>query len=505
MILGRSLARNRQLFADRLAVIGEAGGGSSHRAFSDRAFRIADGLARLGLGRGARVALLAENSADYLCVHYALGAMGAWMVPINTALKAPDVHFRLAHAEIDCLIVSAAFAGAVDELTDAIRARLVGRIVVIGAAPPGTVGLDELVANGRPVPPDVAISPEDTLYIGYTSGTTGTPKGALVSHRAIVVGFLYKAQEYGLSHRDVTLNPGPYWHSAPRDFAGLAIYLGGTAIVPERFDAEQYLELVERHGVTNSFLVPTMIQRLTQAEGFARRDLSSLRAVISGGAPLPTTVKERFMAKTGDVLTEFYGATETRIVTTISAEELARKDRSVGRPTPDVEVRVLDEDGVVQPPETVGEVYVRGPGLFSGYWRDPERTAAAHRGEWFSLGDMGRLDEDGFLYLVDRKQDMIISGGENIFPNDIEECLEQHPCVKEAAVVGAPDEQWGEVVVAYVVPGGAVDPAALVAHCASRLPGYMKPRRIELRDALPRNPTGKLLRRVLRDEERARA
>lgn len=502
MILGRSLRHNAQLFPDRTATVGAEGDILTHSAFADRVWRLADGLRHCGIGKDSRVGILARNSPDYLVAHFALGSMGAWTVPINFALKLPDIDFRMRHAEVDALFVSSEFAPMIADLGAEVVQSLDGRIFALDGEPAGCRPIAELIESGNAIAPDVLVSPEDTLYIGYTSGTTGTPKGALVSHRAIVVGFLYKALTYGLTDRDITINAGPYWHSAPRDFAALALYLGGTAIVPDKFDAELYLADVERYRATNSFLVPTMLQRLVVSPDLKRRDTSSMRALISGGAPLPSTVKERVLDAFGPVLTEFYGATETRIVTVISAAELAARERSVGRPLRDVEIRVLDEDGSDVPCGQMGEIFVRGPGLFSGYWRDPQRTAAAHRGEWFSLGDMGRVDTEGYLYLVDRKQDMIISGGENIFPNDIEECLQRHESVSEAAVIGVPDEQWGEIVVAYVVPaaGKNIVPEELINFCNEQLPNYMKPRRIEIRASLPRNPTGKLLRRGLREQ-----
>ncbi|MBE0595017.1 MAG: AMP-binding protein [Gemmatimonadales bacterium] len=253
--------------------------------------------------------------------------------------------------------------------------------------------------------------------------------------------------------------------------------------------------------MTNSFVVPTMVQMLTEVRGNDRFDASSLHLLLSGGSPLPSVVKERALARFGPILQEFYGATETRIVTNIRASDLQQRHRCVGRPIRDVEIRILGPEGAERAPGEVGEVFVRGPGLFSGYHRDPERTRASHRGEWFSLGDMGRMDEEGYLYLVDRKQDMIISGGENIFPNDVEEVILGFPGVKEAAVIGTPDEVWGEVVTAVVVPreGMDVEPERLIAHCARALPGYMKPRRVEFADRLPRNAVGKVLRRVLRE------
>ncbi len=506
MILGRSIDRNARLFPGHPAIIAENGASITHAELRDRVWRLADGLATAGLGKGMRAGILARNSAEYLALYFALGSAGVWMVPLNFLLKIPDLEMRMRHAELDALFLDGEFLPVLDSIGEDVRTRLGDRAFLMSGGREDRPSLSSIAAAGRARAPDIQISPEDTLYIGYTSGTTGAPKGALVSHRAIVGGYLYKALDYRLTSEDVTINAGPYWHSAPRDFATLAIYLGGTAIVPDRFDPETYLALVERHRVTNSFVVPTMLERVVASRSLAERDVSSLRCLISGGAPLPSAVKERVLAAFGPALTEFYGATETRIVTAIKSADLATHDRSVGRPIPDVQLRVLDDEGREVPVGGIGEVFLRGPGLFSGYWRDPERTAAAHRGEWFSLGDMGRIDDEGFLYLVDRKQDMIISGGENIFPNDIEECLLRHPDVREAAVIGVPDDRWGEVVVAYVVleTGHAPSASELSEFCGEHLPGYMKPRRIEFCDSLPRNPTGKLLRREIRrlDAER---
>ncbi|WP_274427118.1 class I adenylate-forming enzyme family protein [Chelativorans sp. YIM 93263] len=500
MILGRSLLFTSQRFADRTAVACERVGEISHKAFAQRVYRIADGMKHLGIQKGDRVGMLARNSADYLAAYFAIGSIGAWFVPLNTALKVADIDFRLSHAEVSAFFVDREFLPVYDGLAAKTRKQIDGRIVVMGGPTDRGWALEELLETAKPIPPDVSISPEDVLYVGYTSGTTGTPKGALVSHRAIVGGFLYKALEYGLTDKDVTINAGPYWHSAPRDFASLAIYLGGTSVVPRKFEPQTYLELAEKYSATNSFLVPTMLQRIVREPDLDRRDLSKMRCLISGGAPLPSTTKERVLEKFGPALTEFYGATETRIVTTITPDELAVRERSVGRPVLDVEVAVFGKEGEHLPAGKVGEVFIRGPGLFSGYWRDDERTAAAHRGDWFSLGDMGRFDEDGFLYLVDRKQDMIISGGENIYPNDIEECIRRLPGVAEAGVVGEQDEEWGEVVVAFVVPesGREVIQHEVTDHCRNYLPNYMIPKRVIVTDSLPRNEVGKILRRELR-------
>jgi len=501
MLLGRALPRNARLFPDRPAIV-EAGGRTlSYRDLNGRVDCLANALLARGLGKGARLAILGRSSAAYLEAYFAAGAIGLWQVPLNFHLKAADIGYRLRHSGATALLVDREFLPLIEALEPETRAALGDRIWIMDGAQGAYPGLDALVADGSTAPPDIRLDPEDILYIGYTSGTTGPAKGALISHRAIVVGYLYKALTYGLGPDDVTLNPGPFWHSAPRDYASLACYLGGTAIVTRGFDPAEFLALVQRHRVTYAFLVPTMLQMLTSLEGNDRYDASSLRLILSGGSPLPTAVKDRVVARCGPILHEFYGATETRMITSVSASELAERRRTVGRPMRDVEIRVLDDEGHEQPRGKVGEIYVRGPGLYSGYHDDLERTRKAQRGEWFSLGDVGRMDEDGYLYLVDRKQDMIISGGENIYPNDIEEVLAACPGVKEAAVIGVPDPTWGELVTAVVVPapGAQPSPETLIAACAAKLPAYMKPRKVVFADALPRNPVGKILRRVLRE------
>ncbi len=500
MLLGRALPRNAQLFPERPAII-EAGGRTlTYRELNGRVNRLAAALLARGLGKGARLAILGRSSAAYLETYFAAGCIGLWQVPVNFHLKPADVGFRLLHSGATALLVDREFVSLIGALEPAARQALGDRIWVMDGPHHAYPSLDSLVAEGGAASPDLRLDPEDILYIGYTSGTTGAAKGALISHRAIVVGYLYKALAYGLGPDDVTLNPGPFWHSAPRDYASLACYLGGTAVVTRGFEPKEYLDLVQRHRVTNSFLVPTMLQMLTSLEGDGR-DASSLRLILSGGSPLPTALKDRVVARFGPVLHEFYGATETRMITSVSARELAERRRTVGRPMRDVEIRVLDEAGAERPRGEVGEIFVRGPGLYSGYHDDPERTRQAQRGEWFSLGDLGRMDADGYLYLVDRKQDMIISGGENIYPNDIEEVLAACPGVSEAAVIGVPDATWGELVTAVIVPAPGARPApeTLIAVCAAKLPAYMTPRQVVFADALPRNPVGKILRRVLRE------
>lgn len=499
MILGTSLSYTAALYPDRPAIVFE-GRSWTHAELRTRVRKLANALLGLGLGKGDRVAVLGRNSHRYLEVSFALALDGICMVPINHRLRAAEIGVRLAHAEVSAILAEPEFLPLVEEQEPAVTAALRGRVIVMDDRLGGALNYEQLLDGGEDCDPLVPVTPEDPLYLGYTSGTTGRAKAAIVSHRAIVVGFLYKTILYDCHADEVSLNPGYFWHSAPRDFALLQIYLGGTTIVMRDFKALPCLELMQAHKVTNGFFVPTMFRMMLDAADLARFDLSALRLMMSGGAPLPSALKDAVLAGFGPVLQEFYAATETRIIANITAEELARKTRSVGRPVRDVEVRILDEDGNDLPTGDTGEIFLRSPTLFSGYFNDPEKTAAAFRGDWFSLGDMGRLDEEGYLYIVDRKQDVVISGGENIFPSEVEEVLLRHPAISDAAVIGVPDPKWGEALKAVIClrPGARFSEEELNAYCGQHLADYLKPRSYDVVDELPRNPTGKILKRELR-------
>lgn len=500
MIVGKSLAYTAAVYPDRAAIIFE-GRSWTHRELHRRVQKLVDALAARGYARGDRVAVLARNSHRYLEISFALGLAGICMVPINHRLLAPEVAVRLEHAEVSGVFIEPEFAPLLDTLEPARAAEIARRTIILDDEAGGERNYETILESGRAVAPLVEVTPEEPLYLGYTSGTTGRAKAAIVSHRAIAVGYLYKTLLYDLRPEEVSLNPGYYWHSAPRDFAQLQIYLGGASVVTRDFRAAECLELIGRHKVTNGFFVPTMFRMMLESEALAGADLSSIRLLISGGAPLPTKLKKDVLEHFGPVLQEFYGATETRIVASISAEELNRKTRSVGRPVRDIDIRILDAEGRDLPAGEVGEIYMRTPTIFSGYYNDPEKTAETFRGDWFSLGDMGRMDEDGYLYIVDRRSDMVISGGENIYPSEIEDVLQHHPAVADVAVFGVPDPKWGEALKAVICvkPGQSVTEAELTAHCAAHLADYLKPRSYEFMDELPRNPTGKVLKRVLRE------
>ena len=503
MLMGRALARSAQRHPDKTAVIFEDRSWS-YREFNARVNRLANALSDMGMTKGDKLAVLALNGHEYLEIYHATAKLGVWMVPINHRLKAPDMAYRISHSQASSLVLGPEFVLLYDSLPAEARRAVADRLLILGEGPAvnGAHSYEELLVSSSEAEPKVDLQPEDILFIGYTGGTTGRSKGALTSNRAIVAGYLYKVLDYGLGQGEVTLNPGPFWHTAPRNFTSLALYMGGTAVVTKRFDPAEYLRLVAKHKVTYSFLVPTMFSAILGLEDHQRYDTSSLKVLTSGGSPMPTPVKEAALERFGPVLYEFYAATETLIITNISAKDMLRKKRSVGPPAWDVFLKILDEYGKEVPDGQVGEIYIQGPSLFSGYYRDSEKTADAFRGGWFTLGDMGRVDEDGYLYIVDRRTDMVISGGENIYPSEVEEVLLGHPKVAEAAVIGVPDPTWGEVLKAVVVlkQGQSSSLEDLNDFCAEHLADYLKPRSVDFVKELPRSPVGKILKRKLRDQ-----
>jgi acyl-CoA synthetase (AMP-forming)/AMP-acid ligase II len=501
MLMGKALTRTAGLFPDKTAIIGE-NATFTYREFNSRVNRLAWAVTELGLAKGDKAAILAKNCPEYLETYHALAKAGVWMVPINHRLKPSEISYRLDHSESSLLVIEPEFAGVLKQLAPSVMEQLKGRVLVLGtAAPPnGLLSYEAALANGKDVEPDVELHHEDTLFLGYTGGTTGRSKAAVISNRAIVVGYLYKHLEYGYDRDEVALYPGPFWHTAPRNCC-LAFYLGGTVVVSRGFTPRGYLEMVQRYGVTSSFLVPTMYKAILDLPDHGKYDTSSLRVLNSGGGPMPVELKRRVMERFGPILYEHYASTETLILCTIGGREMLERPTSVGRPVYDVHLELLDDEGKQVTQGEVGEIYIKGPSLFNGYYKDEEKTRQAMKGGWFTLGDMGRFDEEGYLYIVDRKADMVISGGENIYPKEVEEVLQQHPSVSEVAVVGVPDEHWGESLKALIVlnNGLKVSEQDLLEFCTDRLADYLKPKSIEFVDDLPRSPMGKVLKRKIRE------
>jgi long-chain acyl-CoA synthetase len=468
----------------------------TYAALAERVRRVCGGARAFGLRQGDRAAILAPNCIEYpeLVVGLAdAGAIAATLNPRSTA-------HELASACDDCgarlLVVHPALAG----VAAAARFASVERVIVLGPE------YEAWLAAATPADPDHALDETDPFTLVYSSGTTGRPKGIVISHRSRALTFHGMAMEYGCyGPDDRQLGLAPMAHGAGFAFIMASLYFGGTVEVLPKFDPEQVVAKLAAEPFTGVFMVPTHFQAIFGLEAATlarhRGRATALRTIMSNAAALPQAVKEKIVAYWGDgKLHETYGSTEAGIVTNLRPQYQLTRLQSVGPAFALNRIRLLDERGREVAPGEVGELYSTSPYLFSGYWNQPDETALALGDGWVTAGDLARRDDDGFLYIVDRKKDMVVTGGINVYPREIEETLHRHPAVHEAAVIGVPDETWGEALLAFVVPraGMHADPAALAAHCRATLAGYKVPKAFREIGALPRNAGGKVLKKELR-------
>jgi acyl-CoA synthetase (AMP-forming)/AMP-acid ligase II len=509
MNVGRMLETTARRFPEHLAVCW----GDRVLTYADldrRTNALAHGLASLGVQRGDRVAVLMRNRPELLEAMYACFKAGYCLVPLNSRFTADEVAYH----------VDDSAAAAVLTDTDGTAAVLGAdisplAIVVVGAdgLPDGTHDHDALVAAADDSSAVAPVDRDTLAWLFYTSGTTGRPKGAMLTHGNLsFVTASWLADLTPMTEADVTLHAAPLSHGA--GFHALAATArGARQVIPAsmRFDPDAILELLAREGVTNTWMVPTQIVMLTDAASDRAHELPDLRHVVYGGAPFAPADLKRALEVFGPVFVQLFGQGETPMTATIlpasdHAAALAgdgpERLASAGFARPGMDVRVLGADDLELAPGEVGEVCVQGPAVMLGYWQRPDATAEALRNGWLHTGDLGRFDEHGYLYLLDRAKDMIITGGSNVYAVEVEGALADHAGVRDVAVVGIPDRTWGELVVAVVVTDDTSAPmeAALSEHCAAVLAGYKRPRRYVFRDSLPRNAYGKVLKRELRDE-----
>ncbi len=469
-----------------------------------RANRVAHALAASGVRRGERVGAWLDNCLEYPEIVFGCSKAGAVLVPINYRLTGREAHALLHHARVRLVVVSARLREALAPFRERLPDLVADGLITVGAPAAAPTYADWLQGREE-TDPELDLEERDPFYIGFTSGTTGVPKGALIPHRARSLLMLANCAEYGLTEDDVNLTPGAIYHAAPIICMLMAVWIGGTTVIMEHFDPEQMLRLTERHGITNAFVAPTMLHMIHQLPEAvkARYRLDSMRVLISAGAPLSTADKEATRALFGDdVLHEYYGSTEAGWNLNLRPRDLLRKPRSCGKPTMGWEVKLVDAGGRdIAEPGTVGELYVRGEYLFDGYIDNPEATAAAFRGDWFSAGDLAQFDAEGYYYIVGRKKDMILSGGANVYPEEVEDCLHGCPKIADVAVIGIPDETWGERVLAVVTlkEGTQASEEEIIAFCNGRIAGFKKPRAVRFVDEIPRNPSGKILKNPLRE------
>ena len=464
---------------------------------------LADALRSRGIGRGDRVAFLTLNSTHMLEVVLAVAKLGAVAVPINWRLQAPEVQYILNDSGARLLFVSpqtAALARAAAEGTE------VSGIVEIPSGEQRAAGepseYEALIAEGSDERVPVDVAADDLSMLMYTSGTTGFPKGAMLTHaNHHWNGINNLTAGDGVGPRDVNIASAPLFHIGALGVITLPLlYIGGTTVVLETFTPDAWLDAVAKHRVSVAFAVPAMWAAIDASPAVETADLSSLRFGISGGAPCPVVLIES-LTRHGVRLCEGFGLTETSPnVCVLEVDEAVAYAGSVGKPVLHVEMKVADGEGDEVPPGVIGELLVRGPNVFVGYWNKPEATAEALQDGWFHTGDLATCDEAGYYRIVDRKKDMIVTGGENVYASEVEQTMYRHPAVAEVAVIGLPDEKWGESVTAVVAakPGSEVSEAELIAWTRERIAHFKSPRAVHFVDVLPRTATGKVLKRELR-------
>jgi acyl-CoA synthetase (AMP-forming)/AMP-acid ligase II len=480
----------------------------SWRDFADRVARLAGGLRSLGLQPGVRVAILALNSDRYLEYFVAVPWAGGVLVPLNIRWSVAESVYSLTDCGASLLLIDDAFLKLAGPILA--EAKSIRRAIYMGdaTAPPEMVAYEELIGRSAPAA-DAGRAGEDLAGIFYTGGTTGFPKGVMLAHRGLWASAAAMIADLGLDRDTIYLHAAPMFHLADGAMTMGVLLAGGSHAMIPAFNAEQVMAAVQRHRISHLLLVPTMIHMTMTHPKLAEADLSSLRRLLYGASPIPEALlvlAMRALPNCGFV--QAYGQTELSPVATILPSDYhtlegpkAGKLASAGRAAMCCELEIVDVNGAEVPRGAVGEIRVRGPNTMLGYWQKPKETAAALRDGWVHTGDAGRMDEDGFVYIVDRVKDMIVSGGENVYSAEVENAVAKHPAVSQCAVLGIPHDKWGEAVHALVIlkPGQRATADEIIAHCHTLIAGYKCPRSIEFRlDPFPLSGAGKVLKRELR-------
>ena len=508
MNLGQMLKVNAKKFPHTVA-LRDSERACTYPELDRRVNKLAHSLMSLGLNKGDKVAVLLENSIEIVEVYLATAKTGLVIVPISFRLIGPEVEYIINNSDAQALIVHDEFTPTVDGIKPKLKNIEPDNYIVVGEDREGYREFEAFIRMAPESEPEVKVEPEDTWILIYTSGTTGKPKGVVRSHESHIAFYLINAVDFGFNEHDVCLNVMPLCHINSTFFTFTFTYIGGTAYIhPARsFRAEEILEIIEREKITFISLIPTHYSLiLNVAEEARKRDVSSIRKLLCSSAPARKDTKLAIMEFFPSVeLYEAYGSTEAGIVTILKPEDQIRKLGSIGFESLGTDfVKILDEEGNAVGTGEIGELYSRGPMLFDEYYKLPEKTATSFRGEWLSAGDMARRDEDGFYEIIDRKDNMIITGGEHVYPSEVEKVIGSHPGVLDVAIVGLAHEKWGEAVTAFVIANNPNDPPAeeeIVAFCRDRMAGYKRPKAVHFisGEEMPRTGSGKILHRVLRE------
>jgi acyl-CoA synthetase (AMP-forming)/AMP-acid ligase II len=509
MNVGKFLTKSARTFPDKAALV-HGRKKLSYAQFNARANRLANALYGLGMKQGDNVALLQYNCPEMLESMFACFKAGLGAVPINWRLHPKEFAFIIDHSEAKGVIVSEEFNESILEIRDQIpEAR---HLITLRGAGGELLDYEELLLKGSEAFRDADVEPDDLAWLFYTSGTTGMPKGAMLTHRNLVAMSMnfYADICPGFGWDDAILHAAPLSHGSGC-YALPNIGKAATNVILESksFDPELIFKSTQDYRITNMFAAPTMVKLLVDNPALDQYDHSSLRALNYGGAPMLVEDLKKAMEKLGNCLVQLFGQAESPMTITYlphrdhvldGTPEQMKRLASAGFPRTDVEVKIFNSNDKELPPGEMGEIVTRSDLVMKGYWRNPEATAETLRSGWLHTGDMGYIDEGGYLFIMDRSKDMIISGGENIYPREIEEVLIKHPAVREVAVIGVPDAKWGEAIKAVVAlqPGASAAEEELIGFCKDNIASYKKPKSVDFVDELPKNNYGKILKRELR-------
>jgi acyl-CoA synthetase (AMP-forming)/AMP-acid ligase II len=504
-----ALAVHAQQSPEKVAVVVDESGGAtaSTTTFAElnaQVNRLAHGLLAVGAQADDRLVWCGPNALEVLTTIHAARKTNLVAVPLSYRFSAEEMQYVIDNSDATIVVVDAEQAALVASVRDQLPK--VRAVVVYGdPVPAGCLRWDDVCANQPDSEPEIVATSEAGAAMIYTSGTTGKPKGALRTRTDRTIVFALLAELNLLHEHSVHLTTGPMYHSGPLAFASLAHTLGAPIIVLRKFDASRWIQLVREHRVTNTFSAPTQLKRIVSLpeSDLAHADMSSMICLIANAAPVPYALKQEIVAKLGDgFLFEVYGSTELGVDTVLKPVDQLRKPGSCGKPYGGIEIKIVNDDGAAAGVNEPGELFVRTNLAMDGYHHSAEQLTELADHEWKSVGDVAYVDDEGYVYICDRKKDMIISGGVNIYPAEIEAVLYGYPKILDVAVFGIPDDEWGECVHAIVQPkpGQTIDLDELRAYAEPHLARYKQPRAYEIRDSLPRTDSGKLLKRVLRDE-----
>lgn len=500
------LERNAEKFPDKEAVIFQDTR-LTYKEINERVNGLAKGLLDSGIRKGDIVAILLYNCAEFLEITFAVNKIGAIWLPLNWRLVGPELSYILNNAQAKMLISQQEFS----EVIEFIKKDLPSVKEYIGVGkdvPEDWKSYDEIVStNLGSVVPHESVELDDLSRLMYTSGTTAHPKGVMITYGNLYWKNISHILDLDLTHKDKILVVGPLYHVGGLDLPATGVlYVGGSIVILKAFDPIEFLKAIDKERITGTWLAPAMINIILQEPSIKQYDVSSLRYIIAGGEKMPEPLIRKVMESFPNTwFADAYGLTET-----VSGDTFLKKDKgleklgSVGKAVPHLEIKIFDDNDKEVPAKELGEIVLKGPKVFKGYWNNPEATAETIKNGWFHTGDIGYVDEEGYLYIVDRKKDVIISGGENIASLEVERVIYENPKVLEVGVVGIPHPKWREVPKAYIVlkEGESMTPQELFDFCIKKLAKFKVPKEVEFIDSLPRNPSGKILKRELREMAR---